>query len=110
MSAIAKSSLPRCGKIGHLFSRTRRVPGSGRRQPKTPYRQSYANRHEVLPPAFFSKRRAKGVVAGAVRTLNLTVADALYAYAVTGSAFATLLALAAPHLEVFVRCIFHGKG
>jgi hypothetical protein len=46
----------------------------------------------------------------AVRTLNLTVTDALYAYAVTGSAFATLLVLAAPHLEVFVRCIFHGKG
>jgi hypothetical protein len=43
----------------------------------------------------------------AVRTLNLTVADALYAYAMIGSAF---LVLAAPHLEVFVRCIFHGKG
>jgi hypothetical protein len=76
----------------------------------TPYRRSYANRHKVLPPAFFSKRRAKSVVAVAVRTLNLTVTDALYAYAVAGSAFATLLVLAAPHLEVFVRCIFHGKG
>ena len=76
----------------------------------TPYRQSDANRHKVLPPAFFSKRRAKSVVAVAVRTLNLTVTDALYAYAVTGSAFATLLVLAAPHLEVFVRCVFHGKG
>jgi hypothetical protein len=41
--------------------------------------------------------------------LNLTIADALYAYAVTGSAFATVMVLAAP-LEVFVRCIFHGKG
>ena len=76
----------------------------------TPYRQSRVNHHEVLPPAFFSKRRAKSVVAVAVRTLNLTVTDALYAYAVTGSAFATLLVLAAPNLEVFVRCIFHGKG
>jgi hypothetical protein len=76
----------------------------------TNYRQSYTNRHEVLPPAFFSKRRTKSVVAVAVRTLNLTVADALYAYAVTGSAFATLLVLAAPHLEVLMRCIFHGKG
>jgi hypothetical protein len=73
-------------------------------------RQSYASRHEVLPPAFYSRRRAKSIVAGAVRTLNLTVAEALYAYAVTGSAFATLLVLAAPHLEVFVRCVFHGKG
>ena len=76
----------------------------------TPYRQSYADRYEAPPSAFRSRRRAKSVVAEAVRTLNLTVADALYAYAVTGSAFATLLVLAAPHLEVFVRCIFHGKG
>ncbi len=75
-----------------------------------PDRQSYANRREVLPPGFFSKRRANSVVAGAIRTLNLTVADALHAYAVTSSAFATLLVLAAPHLELFVRCIVHGKG
>jgi hypothetical protein len=36
--------------------------------------------------------------------------DALYAYALTGSAFATVMVLAAPHLEVFMRCILHGKG
>jgi len=35
-------------------------------------------------------------------------ADALYACA--GSAFATLMGLAAPHLDVFLRCLFHGKG
>ena len=55
--------------------------------------------------------RTKSVVAGVVRTLNVTVADVLYAYAVTGSAFATLMVLArraAP--GVFVRCVFHGKG
>jgi hypothetical protein len=46
------------------------------------------------------------VVAGVVRTFNLTVANALYAYATTGSAFATLIAIAAPHLDV----LFHGKG
>ena len=73
-------------------------------------RQSYADRYETLSPAFRRRRRATSLVVGTVRTLNLTVADALYAYAVTGSAFATLLVLAAPHLEVFVRCIFHGKG
>jgi hypothetical protein len=55
-------------------------------------------------------RRIRTFAAGTVRTLNLTVADALYAYALTGSAFATLLVLAAPHLEVVLRCIFHGKG
>ena len=41
---------------------------------------------------------------------NLTVADALYVYGVTGSAFATVMMLAAPHLEVFARCLFQGKG
>ena len=73
-------------------------------------RQSYADRYETLSPAFHPWRCATELVAGAVRTLNLIVADAHYAYAVTGSAFATLLVLAAPYLEVFVRCIFHGKG
>ena len=76
----------------------------------TRYRQSYADGYEAPSVAFRSRRHTKGIVAGAVRTLNLTVADALYAYAATGSAFATLLVLAAPHLELLVRCIFHGKG
>jgi hypothetical protein len=76
----------------------------------TDYRQSSADRDEALSSAFSARRRTNGVVAGAVRTLNLRVADALYAYAVTGSAFATLMVLAAPHLDVFVRCIFPGKG
>jgi hypothetical protein len=67
--------------------------------------QSHAGRAEARP-----NRRTKSVVAGAVRTLNLTVADALYAYAATGSAFATVVVLAAPHLEVWLRCLFHGKG
>jgi hypothetical protein len=75
-----------------------------------PYRQSYAERHEAQSTGFRSGRRTRSVVAADARTLNLTVADALYAYAVTGSAFATLMVIAAPHLEVFLRCIFHGKG
>jgi hypothetical protein len=76
----------------------------------TPCRQSYAARYEAPSSAFRSRRRTKSVVSGAVRTLNQTVADALYAHAVTGSAFATLMVLAAPHLEPLVRCIIHGKG
>jgi hypothetical protein len=76
----------------------------------TDYRQSSADHDEALSSTFHSGRRTNSVVAGAVRSLNLTVADALYAYAVTGSAFATLMVLAAPHLEVFVRCVFHAKG
>jgi hypothetical protein len=73
-------------------------------------RQSYADRYEAPLSAFRSRRRTQSVVAGAVRMVNLTVADALYAYAVTGSAFATVMMLAAPHLEMFARCLFHGKG
>jgi hypothetical protein len=75
----------------------------------TLYRQSYADRLEAESSAFRVRRRTKTLAAGAVRTLNLTLADALYAYAVTGSAFATLMALAAPHLDVFLRCLFHGN-
>ena len=73
-------------------------------------RQSYAGRYEAPLSVFPSRWRTQGVVAGAVRMLNLAVADALYAYAVTGSAFATVMILAAPHLEMFARCLFHGKG
>ena len=76
----------------------------------TNYRQSYADRYETPSSAFGSRRRRESVVARAVRTLNLTIADALYAYAATGGAFASLVVLAAPHVEVFMRCIFHGKG
>jgi hypothetical protein len=76
----------------------------------TLYGQSYADRLEAESSAFLVKRSTKTLAAGAVRTLNLTLADALYAYAVTGSAFATLMLLVAPHLEVFLRCLFHGKG
>jgi hypothetical protein len=57
----------------------------------TLYRQSYADRLETGSSAFRVRRRTKTLAAGAVRTLNLTLADALYAYAVTGSAFATLM-------------------
>ena len=55
-------------------------------------------------------QRTKSVVTRAVRVLNLTVADALFAYAVTGSAFATVMVLAATHLEVLLRCLFDGRG
>jgi len=62
------------------------------------------------PTASRNGPRARALVARAVQALSVATADALYAYAVTGSAFATLMALAAPHLDVFLRCLFHGKG
>jgi hypothetical protein len=68
-------------------------------------RQSSADRYEAPSSVFRSRRRTQSVVAGAVRMVNLTVADAFYAYAVTGSAFATVMILAAPHLEMFARCL-----
>jgi hypothetical protein len=76
----------------------------------TTYGRSYADRSQAMSSALRIRRRTEAVGAGAVRTLKLTVADALYAYAVTGSAFATVMVLAAPHLEVFMRCFFQGKG
>jgi hypothetical protein len=76
----------------------------------THHAQHHADRARAVSSDWRVKRRIRTLAAGAVRTLNLTVADALYAYALTGSAFATLMVLAAPHLEVFLRCIFHGKG
>jgi hypothetical protein len=76
----------------------------------TTYGQSCADHSQVASSTLGITGRTVVAVAGAVRVLKLTLSDALYAYAVTGSTFATLLVLTAPHLELFVRCIFHGKG
>ena len=74
-------------------------------------------RHEIhagrAPAASFDPRVRRPISALATRasrTVHLTVADALFAYASTGSAFATVMVLAAAHLEMFLRCIFHGRG
>jgi hypothetical protein len=66
--------------------------------------------HADRPAASRNGPRARALAARAVRALSVATADALYAYAVTGSALATLMALVAPHLDVFLRCLFHGKG
>ena len=54
--------------------------------------------------------QAKAVVFEAVHTLSETASDALVAYAMTGSAVASLAIVAAPHLEMLLRCIFNGRG
>ena len=54
--------------------------------------------------------RAKAAALGAAETLSATARDALLAYAMTGSAVASIVMVAAPHLEVMLRCIFHGRG
>jgi hypothetical protein len=109
MSHIALPCLPSQQKIGDLFSRAGHEPSAGRR-PMTTCRRSCANRILAALSGSRVKGHSEAVVTGTVRALKLTVADALCAYALTGSAFATLLVLAAPHLEVFTRCFFHGKG
>jgi hypothetical protein len=54
--------------------------------------------------------RAKATALEAVQTLSGTARDALFAYAMTGSAVASLAIIAAPHLEMVLRCVFHGRG
>ena len=54
--------------------------------------------------------QAKAVVFETVQTLTETTREALLAYAMTGSAVASLAIIAAPHLEVLLRCVFHGRG
>ncbi len=54
--------------------------------------------------------RAKAVALQAIQTLSGTARDALFAYAMTGSAVASLAIIAAPHLEMLLRCVFHGRG
>lgn len=54
--------------------------------------------------------QAKAVVFETVQTLTETTREALFAYAMTGSALASLAIIAAPHLEMLLRCVFHGRG
>jgi hypothetical protein len=54
--------------------------------------------------------RAKAAALRAAETLSGTARDALLAYAMTGSAVASIVMIAAPHFEVLLRCIFHGRG
>ena len=54
--------------------------------------------------------RTKAITLEAAQKLSGTARDAILAYAMTGSAVASIVVVAAPHLEVLLRCIFHGRG
>lgn len=54
--------------------------------------------------------QARALVFETVQTLTETTREALFAYAMTGSAVASLAIIAAPYLEVLLRCVFHGRG
>ena len=56
------------------------------------------------------RTRAKAVVLETVQALSETARGAVFAYAMTGSAVASLAIIAAPHLEMLLRCVFHGRG
>lgn len=55
-------------------------------------------------------RRVKAVAFAASQTLGKVARDALLAYAMTGSAIASLAIIAAPHLEMLLHCILDGRG
>lgn len=67
---------------------------------------------QVRSPGAGSLRmtRAKAVALQTVQTLSATARDVLFAYAMTGSAVAGLAIIAAPHLEMLLRCVFHVRG
>jgi hypothetical protein len=54
--------------------------------------------------------RAKIIAFRTVRNLSGAAREALFAYALTGSALASLAIIAAPHLEVLLRCTFQERG
>jgi hypothetical protein len=45
-----------------------------------------------------------------VQVISATARDALFAYAMTGSALASLAIVVAPHLDMLLRCAAHGRG
>lgn len=54
--------------------------------------------------------RAKALARETIQALTETARNALLAYAMTGSAVASLAIIAAPHFEVLLRCLFHARG
>ena len=66
--------------------------------------------HDAGPERGAGAIRTKAVVFETVQTLSATAREVLLAYATTGSAVASLAIIAAPHLEMLLRCIFHGRG
>jgi len=73
---------------------------------RIPDRDAGQNRHSQFP--WDGSRESRHSASG--ETLSGTARDALLAYAMTGSAVASIVMIAAPHLEVLLRCIFHGRG
>jgi hypothetical protein len=86
-----------------------RLSGKGEKAMST-HEHPIAMRVQSAGAGSSSRTRAKAVALQAIQILNGMARDALFAYAMTGSAVASLAIIAAPHLEMLLRCVFHGRG
>jgi hypothetical protein len=86
-----------------------RLPGKGEKAMST-YEHPIAMPVRSAGAGSSRMTRAKAAALQAIQTLSGTARDALFAYAMTGSAVASLAIIAAPHLEMLLRCVFHGRG
>jgi hypothetical protein len=87
-----------------------RLSGKGEKAMST-HEHPIAMRVQSAGAGSSSRTRAKAVALQAIQTMSGTARDALlFAYAMTGSAAASLAIIAAPHLEMLLRCVFHGRG
>src|SRR5260370_25086376 len=108
MSDIAPPDLPCRSRIGHLSSiqvvarQSREAMSTPEHPIATPVRSVGAGSSPMT--------RAKAVAMETVQTLSEMARDALFAYAMTGSAVACLAIIAAPHFEMLLRCVLHGRG
>ncbi|MBR0696684.1 hypothetical protein [Bradyrhizobium lablabi] len=72
--------------------------------------------HPIATPALIANAGsnrmtyAKAVAFEAIQSVSGVARTALFVYAMTGSAIASLAVIAAPHLEMLLRCIFQGRG
>lgn len=68
------------------------------------------NTNEFQSAAPIRSLRMKAAANETVQILSQTAREALFAYAMTGSALASLAIVVAPHLEMPLRCALHGRG
>jgi hypothetical protein len=108
MSDIAPAYLPCRAGIGQLSIHTGHFPAKERAMS--------THEHPIGMPVRSvgaSSIRLTSAKAFAVETIQASTETAravLFAYAMSGSAVASLAIIAAPHLEVLLRCLFHSRG
>jgi hypothetical protein len=108
MSDIAAPYLPCRAGIGHLPSIA--VVARQWREAMSPHEHQIATPVRSTGARSIRITRAKAVALETIQTLSATARNVLFAYAMTGSAVASLVIIAGPHLEMLMRCIFHGRG